>query len=114
MAFVDQDTVAADVDDVQRIELDGVVRAFGRYEIELILCDAKIHSVERYGPERPLSAATVEPVGRGGTSFVPVFEHHAERTPPDALLYLTDGEGLVPETAPTYPVLWAILDRWAN
>ncbi len=108
------DTSASCVDFAPTLfgELDGIVRAFGRYEIELILCDAEIQSVEQYGPQRPLQAATLAPAGGGGTSFVPVFDHYAGQPPPDALVYLTDGYGTVPDTAPPYPVLWAILDRW--
>jgi predicted metal-dependent peptidase len=44
--------------------------------------------------------------GRGGTSFVPVFEKIKEMNiKPDALVYLTDGYGTFPSD-PGYHVLW--------
>lgn len=50
--------------------------------------------------------------GGAGTSFVPVFEA-IERAcaRPDALVYLTDGEGVFPARAPDYPVLWLVKGR---
>ncbi|MHB1515991.1 MAG: vWA domain-containing protein [Acidiferrobacteraceae bacterium] len=45
----------------------------------------------------------------GGTSFVPPFVW-AERQDraPDVLVYFTDGQGMFPEQAPAFPVLWLV------
>ena len=45
--------------------------------------------------------------GRGGTSFVPLFEYVTEKKiKTDALIYFTDLYGDFPKTKPPYPVLW--------
>jgi len=46
--------------------------------------------------------------GRGGTDFRPPFARIDEEpgNMPDVVVYLTDGEGPFPDTAPPYPVLW--------
>ena len=55
----------------------------------------------------PDDAFVFEAKGRGGTSFIPVFEHVAkEGIDPDCLVYLTDLEGEAPALPPEYPVLW--------
>ena len=52
--------------------------------------------------------------GRGGTDLRPPFEWIAERvrtgavTPPDALIYMTDGFGPMPQAVPGFPVLWIL------
>jgi len=73
--------------------------------IEVLYCDTQIHKIERFerGEEIKLAA-----IGRGGTSFVPVFEHFdsSDVDQPVALVYLTDLEGAFPDSAPSYPVLW--------
>ncbi len=47
--------------------------------------------------------------GGGGTSFIPAFEwaDQLERQP-DLFLYFTDAEGVFPNQAPAYPVLWLV------
>jgi predicted metal-dependent peptidase len=93
-------------------ELMGLLQSFGSYEVTVIQCDAEVHSVETYTPDRPppetLSGEPMELLGGGGTSFVPVFQHVGKGERPDALVYLTDGYGDAPDKAPPYPVLWAL------
>jgi len=55
-------------------------------------------------------------VGRGGTDFRPVFESVAEEAVvkgylPDCLIYFTDGFGSFPKEAPSYPVLWIVVEE---
>jgi len=70
----------------------------------VIYCDAAVQATTEAFPD---DAFVFEPQGRGGTSFVPVFEWVAENdVEPDFLIYLTDLEGRMPELAPSYPVLW--------
>lgn len=46
-------------------------------------------------------------LGRGGTSFKPIFKHLAEKnSKPSCLVYLTDLCGDFPNKAPLYPTLW--------
>ena len=50
-----------------------------------------------------------EPVGGGGTSHVPVFEHIEELDEPaSCVVCLTDGYTTYPENAPMLPVLWVM------
>jgi predicted metal-dependent peptidase len=45
--------------------------------------------------------------GRGGTSFVPLFDYINEKAKkPDLLIYITDLYGDFPEYRPSYPVIW--------
>ena len=45
--------------------------------------------------------------GRGGTSFVPFFEHLTDR-PPRCRVFFTDTFGEFPAEPPAYPVVWAV------
>lgn len=81
--------------------------------ILLLECDDHIQSEEWI----ELSEFTETPkkmkvVGRGGTSFVPVFDRiealKEEGTQIDALLYLTDGEGVYPKKKPDFPVYFVL------
>jgi predicted metal-dependent peptidase len=69
-----------------------------------IQCDTKIQKVEEYKPGDSISG---DINGRGGTSFVPVFEHiESKGIVPKCLVYLTDLDGEFPDKEPDYPVLW--------
>ena len=47
--------------------------------------------------------------GGGGTSFRPVFEWlDANGFEPQSLVYFTDAEGVYPEAAPNFPVIWLV------
>ncbi len=77
--------------------------------IWLIWCDSKVHGepIEIHDTADLLHVKSKGALGGGGTSFVPVFDEIRERgIEPDALIYLTDGEGTFPKKAPQYPVLW--------
>jgi len=87
-------------------ELHQVVAPYGRYEVRLLQCDRAIQDDATYSDAHPLPRELVLH-GGGGTDFRPVFERLAT-SPPDALVFFTDGFGTVPERSPPYPVLWAI------
>jgi predicted metal-dependent peptidase len=54
--------------------------------------------------------ATLKPHGGGGTDFRPVFDWIADQPyQPDALVYLTDGLGAFPQSAPPYPTIWGAI-----
>lgn len=65
--------------------------------------DSEIQRLYRY--RGPISHV----VGRGGTSFRPIFEPTVlHRVRPDLVVYLTDGAGDVPDHPPRVPVLWVL------
>ena len=67
--------------------------------------DAKVHSVEEI--EEANDLRSLKPKGGGGTDFRPAFDWIAkEGLEPDALVFLTDGYGSFPTSAPSYPTLW--------
>ena len=74
------------------------------YQIELIVCDEKIHSHKTFYSGESLE---VDIKGGSGTSFRPVFEF-VESAFDDVklLLYFTDLEGKFPLDEPNYSVKW--------
>lgn len=74
----------AKVHEVWVIEADNVVRAAYRFK-------GAIESVS----------------GRGGTSFIPALAE-AARLKCDVAIYMTDGCGKAPESAPRFPVIWCL------
>ncbi len=85
-------------------ELSGVLQAY-RTTARVIYCDAKVHKEEVWTTEDlPLK---IQPVGGGGTSAIPVFDHIQEHgLMPSCLVFLTDLESCFPEKEPDYPVMW--------
>jgi predicted metal-dependent peptidase len=78
--------------------------------VNLLYCDASINRNEEYA--RDDLPVTFTAYGRGGTSFIPVFDYIEERgEAPACLIYFTDGHGAYPDTAPEYPVLWALTEQ---
>jgi predicted metal-dependent peptidase len=88
-------------------EMSGVLEDVHPANLWVMWCDAYVHRVDRVEDMSDLQAMYEAGVpGRGGTSFVPVFEKIKEMNiKPDALLYLTDGYGTFPSD-PGYHVLW--------
>ena len=88
-------------------ELQAIADDVQPASIDVIYCDAAVNKVETY--ERG-DAIKLSPCGGGGTAFGPVFDHvdASGDAAPAVLVYLTDLYGSFPETAPDYPVLWAV------
>jgi predicted metal-dependent peptidase len=88
-------------------ELRGIMRAYPHVRCELYYADAAV-----YGPHDLTNDGELPtPQGGGGTDFRPFFdvvqtrlESHAQ----SACVYLTDGYGDFPETAPEIPTLWVV------
>lgn len=97
--------------DVFFAELRGILEDVRPNRLHLVWCDAKVHHVDELDQCSDLGG--LKPRGGGGTDFRPVFEWIDENdVRPDALVYLTDGEGDFPDAEPNYPVLWgSILER---
>lgn len=88
-------------------EVQGILRAYPHLRCDLYFTDKKIH-----GPFRLLPGGTLpKPVGGGGTDFRPFFEQVNQDYRggiPSVAVYLTDGYGAFPKSAPPYPVLWVV------
>lgn len=78
-------------------------------ELLLLTCDAQVHEIIHLS-EFSSRLGSLNLSGGGGTDFRPVFDRlRAANHRPDALLCLTDGNGIYPDRAPReYPVLWCI------
>ena len=108
-------TVVVGVDTSGSISNENLQQFFGEiqsilntYEMDLhvVQCDAAVQKHDTYRRGDELGAVEIK--GRGGTSFVPVFDMVSEENiNPVCLIYLTDLWGDFPEEAPNYPVLWA-------
>ena len=93
-------------------ESHSIINSIARVKMHLIECDMVIQDtiiIEEgqniNGGELPWEGKALK--GRGGTSFIPVFEHVEEvQVRPDLLIYFTDGYGAFPEFEPNYPVIW--------
>ncbi|PGK51470.1 hypothetical protein CN918_27135 [Priestia megaterium] len=83
-------------------------------QIIVIVCDQVIRDVFEYNQRR--LKEQMEFSGRGGTDFRPPFEliqkrdHKLLKQAPNAILYLTDGGGIAPETFPI-PTLWCLTEN---
>ena len=85
-------------------EVNFLMSLVSHYQIELIVCDEKIHSHKTFYSGEALD---VELKGGSGTNFRPVFEF-VEREFDDVklLLYFTDLKGKFPLKEPPYNVKW--------
>ena len=86
-------------------EMGGIQKHYPT-DITVIECDMDIQRVVKLVKGRPYDGKFK---GRGGTSFKPPFKYiHDKGLRPDLMIYLTDGEGDFPDTAPPYATLWAV------
>lgn len=87
-------------------ELRSIVDECSPEATHVVYCDAAVQRVDTFARGDEL---TIDAVGGGGTDFRPVFDHvEREQLAPACVVYLTDGEGTYPDTAPDCPVLWAM------
>jgi predicted metal-dependent peptidase len=89
-------------------EMHGIMDDCTPRELVIMWCDAHVHDVDHADEISDLNTIRRKPVkGGGGTDFRPVFDKIGEMgLEPDALVYLTDGQGSFPDKAPAYPVIW--------
>lgn len=93
-------------------EISAIASELQPSRVDVLYCDTKVHRVDSYqrGDHVEMHA-----IGRGGTSFAPVFEAIAkDGEAPAALVYLTDLDGDFPDAAPDYPVIWAVYGRYGR
>lgn len=87
-------------------EVGGILQEVKPKQLFVVWCDARVHKYDEVDELTDLKG--LKPKGGGGTSFVPVFDWIEEQgLTPDCLVYMTDGDGMFPQEAPKYPVLWA-------
>ncbi|MDZ7855081.1 DUF2201 family putative metallopeptidase [Sphaerotilus sp.] len=89
-------------------EIGGLMAVEQSLELTFVECDAEIHRIRTYrsGDDlRDINRQTL--LGGGGTDLCPPFAE-AEKNPPDALIYLTDGQGRAPAHSPAFPVMWVV------
>ena len=93
------------------------LRSISQCSMTLIQCDAKIQKVEHFDECEETQFERKKMHGRGGTSFVPVFEWITKEQQKngmslDCLFYLTDGYGDAPTDPPPYPVAWVVTPNY--
>jgi predicted metal-dependent peptidase len=87
-------------------EVNFLMSLVSNYQIELLVCDDKIHSHKTFYSGDSLE---IDLKGGGGTDFRPVFEFiKNELDDVKLLLYFTDLDGKFPEFVPDYEVKWVV------
>ena len=99
-------------------ELVSIMKSFGKYELDVIQCDAEIQNVKHYSEDKvPPPDKKWKAKGLGGTDFRPVFDlvdglvAAHESTALKGLIYFTDGDGAYPRKGPDYEVAFIFPDR---
>ena len=88
-------------------EVKGILNSYPHLECELYYADAEVYGAYELNPDSDLP----QPQGGGGTSFVPFFnqiDNYWDGMTTAVCVYLTDGYGTFPDTAPELPVLWVV------
>jgi predicted metal-dependent peptidase len=88
-------------------EVRGIAEAYPHLRCDLYYADAELYGPYPIQPDAELPP----PQGGGGTDFRPFFERLSDDNDPSqptVAVYLTDGYGDFPETAPQIPTLWVV------
>lgn len=109
------DTSGSTAVDIKKFmsEVDGIVKSFGNYSLDVIQCDTEVNRVDHYDEDMPadFEHEQFNVYGGGGTRLTPIFDYVAVNDlEPDAVVIFTDGycEQMLAENAPDYPVLWVL------
>ena len=95
-------------------EINYLIQSFGNYEILFYQCDSDIQERKVFSNQGiTFEMNNFSAKGRGGTSFIPVFEDLVEyqqkcASDINCLVYFTDGYGFYPTRQPNFPVFWLI------
>ena len=110
--IVGLDTSGSTIEDLPEFiaELTGLLKSFGKYDLTIIECDAKIQQIWTVSSNEPTPDLTQHKFkGGGGTDFNPVFEYiRDQELTPNVLIFFTDGYANCPAEKPPYPVLWML------
>jgi predicted metal-dependent peptidase len=93
--------------DVFLSEVRAILHAYPHLRCDLYYADSSLHGPFPLTPGGPVPP----PIGGGGTSFRPFFERlemQRDGWTATVAVYLTDGYGDFPMTAPSDPVLWVV------
>ncbi len=93
-------------------ELQSIIDTY-KTSIKVLYCDYHLYENNIQTFETG-DTVKLEPIGRGGTSFIPVFEYIGKHESPTCLIYLTDMKGRFPDQEPEYPVLWIDSNKYSN
>ena len=110
------DTSGSCCSDIKKFlsEVDGIVKAFGNYEMTIIQCDAKVQKVDTYNEERPadFEHEKFDVSGGGGTQLRPIFDYiDLNDVEADVCIVFTDGyisDNFTEHDMPNYPVIWVL------
>jgi predicted metal-dependent peptidase len=96
-------------------ELKGLLQSV-RCNLHFLSCDTQATHLVRVRSPQMVSASNLPVVGGGGTDFRPIFdkietELMSKRRTPSCLIVFTDGVGVFPKHAPSYPVIWVSTSR---
>jgi predicted metal-dependent peptidase len=90
-------------------------------KLTILQCDTDIKHVESFEPWDLLNQEfdAMRFRGRGGTSFEAPFNWVEQYVGgghplPDAMIYMTDGFGAFPKSAPLYPCLWIVPENGSD
>lgn len=98
-------SISGDVLNRFAAEVSAIVADVEPSAVHVVYCDAQVNGVESFEPGDDVK---LRPHGGGGTDFRPVFDWATSKTDGvAAIIYLTDGCGTFPDSAPDTPVLWA-------
>jgi predicted metal-dependent peptidase len=96
-------------------EIAGIMEDLRPERLIVLDCDAAVHRDIELDDPSDLATMAIQLrklLGGGGTSFVPVFKWIDEQgLEPDALIYMTDGQGTFPKHVPRYPVMWGNISQ---
>ena len=88
-------------------EVHGILNSYPHLECQLYYADANVYGGYELNPDSEIP----QPKGGGGTSFVPFFNKISQDwdgMTTTVCVYLTDGYGTFPDSAPELPVLWIV------
>ena len=90
-------------------EFEAILLSFSTFEVDLLICDDKVHSHQHFSSGDKLEYCLK---GSGGTDFRPVFTY-IDKHLYDAslLLYFTDLEGKFPQNEPGIDTVWVTTSR---
>jgi len=89
-------------------ELYYLGRKFKNLDIDVLMCDCKIHTIMKMNNQNRSKFRKLTMDGRGGTDFRPVFDWIKKQRflKLDCLIYFSDGCGDFPAKDPGYDVIW--------
>jgi predicted metal-dependent peptidase len=89
-------------------EIGGIIEDVQPEEVHVVWCDTVVKRVDICTDVQDVRKMVYDGIpGGGGTIFKPVFKYIEDNDlQPDALIYLTDGDGTFPKHEPDYPIIW--------